>query len=237
MTTRNKVGTALLAAVLTLTVHTSAVAEEAPSGTFLTDYTRLGPAPSDPKATWAYVAPGAPEKMAGYNAIMIDLPVVSIAADSKRTWMNPYDMLALSEGLRAAVAQEVSERYYVVDKPGPNVLHMRIAAQDLYLKTKPKKAYQYVPVALVVGGIKSIASTNVAKKMSLQSMRIEIEVLDSQTGEVFVEIVDNRRAAKEDPTSWEDLEGIMSEYGVRASCRLNNMRLPENKRVDCINRS
>ena len=236
MTMKNKIGTALLAAALTLAVHTAAPADEAPSGTFLTDYTLLGPAPEDPGVTWKYVAPGAPERLAGYNAVMIDLPVVSIAADSKRTWMNPYDMVALSEGLRAAVAREVTKRYYVVDRPGPNVLHMRFAVHDLYLKTKPKKAYQYVPVAAAVSGVRSIATTNLARKMSLEGVSVEVEILDSQTGDVMTEIVDNRRAGKVDPTSWEELEELLAEYGIRASCRLDNMRLPENERVNCFDR-
>jgi len=232
-----KRGLVLLTVIVTLAVHAFAVAADQPSGWFLSDYAKLKPTSDDPGASWLYVAPGAIEKMADYNAIMIDQPEISIAEDSKYKGMKANDMAALADGLRAAVARELEGAYLVVDQAGPNVIYMRIAVVDLHLKKKKKNVLGYTPIGLVAGGAKSLISKDVAKKMSLQDMRVELEVQDSQTGEQLLAIIEPRSGGEADPASWEELESLMVRYGKRARCRFDNMRLPEDQRVDCIKTS
>ena len=237
MSKQYKRGFAFLTATIALAAHALAIAAEPPSGWFLSDYAKLKRTSDDPGASWLYVAPGATEKMADYNVIMIDQPEISIAEDSKYKGMKASDMAALADGLRDAVATELGGAYLVVDQPGPNIIYMRIAVVDVHLKKKKKSILGYTPIGLVAGGARSMISKDVAKKMSLQDMRVEVEVQDSQTGEQLVALIEPRSGGKDDPASWEELENLMIVYGKRVRCRFDNMRLPENERVDCINRS
>jgi hypothetical protein len=71
-------------------------------------------------------------------------------------------------------------------------------------------------------------------------LRLEGELLDSVTGEVFVALTIDRGQRKdkfakisEDPATWEELFAIGTALGQRFGCRLNNSRTVESERVDC----
>lgn len=214
---------------------TTAYAEELIYSGFMTDYTQLRKV-TDGSADYRYVAPGAEDRLSNYNAIMIDQPEIFVAPDSKYGGIKPDEMKALADAFRTAVAQEISNRYYAVDQPGPAVLYLRIAASNLYLKKKKKSILGYTPQGMVLGSVKSAVTKDLTKKIDLKRLTVEMEVLDSESGERLVALIESRGEGKENPASWDELEAIMSEYGKRISCRLDNARMPEAKRVDCINR-
>ena len=78
------------------------------------------------------------------------------------------------------------------------------------------------------------ATSDIAKKASLQDVVIEFEAFDSVTNERLVAIIDSRGNAKKDPTSWNELEMIFARYGGVMLCRFNNARLPAEQRVNCL---
>ena len=115
------------------------------------------------------------------------------------------------------------------------MLYLSVAATNLKLKKKKKKAYNYLPVALVVGGVKGAATTDIAKKADLKGLVLELEAFDSVSGERLVAIIDSR-GGQENPASWEELEQIMALYGTRLQCRLDNAKRPSEQRADCLPR-
>ena len=68
------------------------------------------------------------------------------------------------------------------------------------------------------------ATSDIAKKASLQDVVIEIELFDSVTNERLVAIIDSRGNDKNDPTSWDELEMIFARYGRVMQCRLPHHR-------------
>ena len=145
----------------------------------------------------------------------------------------PKHLDVLAEALRVGIARALSEDLYVVDQAGENVLYLSIAVSNLKLTKKKKKAFQYLPVALVVSGVKKAATTDIAKMADLKGLVFELEAFDSVSGERLVAIIDSRGEQK-NPSSWEELEELMALYGGRLQCRLDNAKLPPDQQVNCL---
>ena len=101
---------------------------------FLSDYSRLKPV----KGTEIrmYTAPDAYEEFKNYTAVMIDQPELVIANDSRYKGFKPDDAKAVADTMRKSLSDAVTKggRVAVVDKPGPGVLFVRLAASNIHLK-------------------------------------------------------------------------------------------------------
>ncbi|HKQ80807.1 MAG TPA: DUF3313 domain-containing protein, partial [Steroidobacteraceae bacterium] len=145
---------------------------QSPEESFLTDYSKLQPAPDNPFDE-SYVA--ADLKVASkYTAVMIDQPELFIHPDSPYKGIKPDDMKAIADELRGRVIGELKSGYQIVDQPGPNVMYVRLAVGDLVMEKKKRPILAYTPVGAVVHAVK-----NVTSKIDLKNMKIEGEVLDS----------------------------------------------------------
>jgi uncharacterized protein (DUF2235 family) len=61
--------------------------------------------------------------------------------------MKPDDMKAIADSLRENVASELrAAGYEIVDKPGPNVMYVRMAVGDLMLQKRKRPILAYTPV-------------------------------------------------------------------------------------------
>jgi len=222
---------------LLITAFIPALASAEESG-FLDDYSVLG-ATGEYGAARMYVADGAPERMKAYSKVMIDQPLIYVDPDSKSKGMKPDTMTTIAETLRSAVSDEIVGQYSVVDKKGEGVLYFRWAVTNLYLQKPKRNLLAYTPVGAVANAAVSGLSDFVDKN-HLVDLRLEGELRDSLTGELFVALTLERgqrkdKAAKisEDPATWEELFAVGTALGKRFSCRLNNSRVDMSKRQDC----
>ena len=183
---------------------------------------------------YTYLAEGAPGKMANYSAVMIDQPEIFIAPNSKYKGMKPDDMKQLADAFRSAMAASLSTTYMIVDQPGPNVLYMRFAISNVQLKKKKKGLFSYTPIGLVAGAAKSAMTSDFTKKIDLKGVTVEVEILDSVSEEQLAALLEMRSGKKDDPASWAELEALITVYGQRVGCRLDNARKTEENRVDCL---
>ncbi len=142
---------------------------------FMTDYTQLEKI-TDGSMDYRYVAPGGEDKLARYDAVMIDQPEIFIANDSPYRGVKPKQLNALADALRAAIAGALSEDLYIVDTPGKNVLYVSVAVSNLKL-TKKKSILGYTPAGLVTGAVRGAATSNIAKKANLQGAVLELEAI------------------------------------------------------------
>lgn len=200
---------------------------------FMTDYTQLQKV-TDGTADYRYVAPGGEERMGRYNAVMIDQPEVFIANDSPYRGAKPKHLDAFAESLRAGITSALSEDMYVVNRPGPNVLYISVAATNLKLTKKKKGILGFTPVGLVGGAIAGAATSDLAKKANLQGLVFELEGFDSVSGERIIAIIDSIGSDAESLATWEELEAFMARYGRIMQCRFDNARLPEGQRASCL---
>jgi len=227
---KNKVKWAALSVVIAATAVIAA--ENIIQSGFMTDYSQLKKV-DDSISDYRYVADGALDKVAQYNAVMVDQPEIFIAADSPYSGAKPKHLDALAEAIRAGVIAALSEDYTIVDKPGPDVMYIRAALTNLRLTKKKKSVLGYTPIGLVGGAVVGAATSDLAKKANLQDVVLEAEVYDSMTEERLVALIDKRGEGREAPASWEELEDAMLRYGKLVHCRLSNARVAEGDRLDC----
>jgi len=228
-----KVGAISLAFFLTTAAFGSVLAQDLQYSDFLSDYSQLKKS-SDKYMDYTYVAADAPAKMANYTAVMIDQPEIFVAANSKYKGMKPDDMKVLADAFRTSMAQSLSANYMIVDQPGPNVLYVRFAISNIQLKKKKKGLFSYTPIGLVVGAAKSAMTSDFTKKIDLKGLTIEMEILDSTSEEQLAALLQTRSEKKDEPVSWAELEALIAVYSQRVRCKLDNARVAEEKRVDCL---
>jgi len=188
-----------------------------------------------------YLHPDGFKKLAGYKAIMIDQPEFSVASDSKVKSLKPDDMVALAEALRDVLNGRLAENYFIVDKPGPEVLWLRVATSNLYIKKAKRSILSFTPVGFVVHTIKNAATSDITKKISFVEVTVEAELLDSQSGESIAAFVtkrgqrkDKAKKQKMEPSSWEEMLAILDTLGARLDCRLDNARVAEAEWKNCV---
>ena len=205
---------------------------QSPEESFLTDYSKLQPAPDNPFEE-SYVA--ADLKVASkYTAVMIDQPELFIHPDSPYKGIKPDDMKAIADELRGRVIGELKSGYQIVDQPGPNVMYVRLAVGDLVMEKKKRPILAYTPVGVVVHAVK-----NVTSKIDLKNMKIEGEVLDSTSLEQLGAVTTSRgslSSATIDPTkqvTWQELDHVFSAIGKRLRCRLDNSHRPDSQQENC----
>jgi hypothetical protein len=237
VTTMNAHATTLATALALIALAPATAPAQNSEASFLTDYSKLQTAKDNPFDE-IYASPEGIKRAAQYDSIMIDQPELFIHPDSKYKGMKPDDMKALADALRERVTTELKGSYKIVDKPGANVLYVRLAVGDLLLQKKKRPILAYIPVGAVVYGVKNLAS-EATSKIDLKNMKIEGEVLDSVSQEQFGAVTSSRgslSAAASDPkkpVSWNELDNLFSIVGKRLRCRLDNSRIPEAQWAKC----
>src|SRR5688572_8380943 len=89
---------------------------------FLGDYSMLKPGEGD-QAGLVYIAPDADWDR--YNAVFLDS--VTLWQNDNTKKLSDQEAQALSDYLYEAVHRELSQDYKMVNKPGPNVMRIRLA--------------------------------------------------------------------------------------------------------------
>lgn len=220
-------------AIVIATWSSAAYGQEMMQSGFMSDYSQLRKV-TDGTADYRYIAPGAEDKLAKYNAVMVDQPEFFIAADSPYRGVKPRQLDVLGEALRDGFATGLAKEFFVVERPGESVLYVRAALANLKLKrTKPGVA-DFLPVVLVTRPIRRAATTDIAKKADLRGMVLEMEVFDSVTGERLVAIIDSRGVDAGDVTSWDQIDQMARDYGEVMLCRMANSRYSEVARANCL---
>ena len=220
---------------LALFLATAAGAAQGADPAFLSDYSGLKPT-ADNAFDQLYIAADASARGGQYTAVMVDQPELFVHPDSKYKGMKPDDMKAIADSLRQAITDELKDGYQIVDAPGPNVLYVRFAVADLMLEKKKRPIMAYIPAGAVIYAAKNMMS-DATSKVRLASMRIEGEVLDSQSLQQLAAMTASRgslsgKAAEEEPT-WDEMGALFSLVGKRLRCRLDNSRAAADKQANC----
>ena len=180
-------------------------------------------------------APRVTDKMAAITKIMVDQPESFIAADSPYKGMKPDDALTLSEALRSAVLANMKEGS-VVDEPGEDVLYLRLAISEIHMKKKKRRLVSYTPVGLVAHAAKGLAVSDIMKKLDLTGVTIEMESMNSSSGEHLGFLVIKLAPSEEgdsDSASWDAMMANFDAIGQQISCRLRNSKVAEAERENC----
>ncbi len=183
-------------------------------------------------------------RMDKYDSIMIDEPVIFLADDSPYKGFKASELAAIADVLRKSFSKGLSEHeistgnYKIVEEPGASVVYLRLALKDVYVKKEKRGLLSYTPVGIVAHGVSDLASDAV-DKTTLVEMKIEAELLDTQSGDIlFATVMDRgqRKAhhVKEEEAEWDTPGKIAEVLGRRLACRMDNAKLPSEQRADCL---
>ncbi len=181
-------------------------------------------------------------RLAKYNKIMVDQPEIWVDPDSEYRGTKPDNIKAIADLIRERLTERmISRGYAVVDEPGPDVLYLRVALTDLYLKKEKRGIWAYTPAGAVVQmGADQVR--DMMSKIDIIEMALQGELLDSQTQVVLLAAIVKRGARKDKATGqklvridFDEFRAVVREYGARLACRLDNAKKPESQWIDCPN--
>jgi hypothetical protein len=163
---------------------------------FLGDYSKLQPGPEGGVAK-SYIKPGVDFKK--YNKVMLDQVRFYFKDDAADKGIDPDEMKELANTFDKAVVDALGSAYPLVDKPGPDVMRIRVAITNMEL---PNRAINAVSTVLPVGlAISTIKSGVTGKGTGVGEISMEFQMLDSETNQVLAEGVDRRSGGKIDSMS------------------------------------
>jgi len=211
----------------------AASAQAADSG-FLTDYSKLK-ASQGALAARMYVVPDADKRAKSYRGVFVDQPEIFISPNSKYKGMKPDDAKLIADVLRESINAELQGGALLnLNAPQAGSLTIRVALSDVMVQKKKRSLLTYTPAGFVIHSAKQ-ALSSVMSNIDVKSATVEIEIIDSASGEVLAAGVEPRGTAGGGAaaTSWDDLQAYLSTTGKRVACRLENAQKAEGARTDC----
>lgn len=187
---------------------------------FLGDYSMLKPG-ADDQVAMVYIKPNVDVK--AYNKIMFERVRVVLSAEAENKAVDPALLSEMTDYYQNALFNAVKNDYQIVDKPGPDVLRVRVAITELKPSNPMANTMStIVPVGIVVAGAtKAVSDEN----LGTGEAGTEFEVLDSTTGERLAAGVDRRQGGKGVfRGKWEDTKDAFDYWAQRFSKRLSEMR-------------
>ena len=145
---------------------------------FLKDYSALKSNPNLDGDALTYVSTDAQKNLKSYFAIVVDPIEVYVATNADENKIQESSRATLTNYFSHALRNAVSDAFPVVDEPGPLTLRLRVAL-----------------VGVDVGGKVSTADLPADAKpfehaINIGKLGVEMELIDSQTGERIAAVVD-----------------------------------------------
>jgi len=145
---------------------------------FLKDYSALKVNPKLDGDAMTYVNTDAQKNLRSYLAIVVDPIEIYIATNADESKIPDSSRAAVTNYFRHALTRAVSDAYPVVDQPGPLVLRLRTAIVGIDVG------------GTVAAGDLPADSKPLAQALNIGKVQVEMELVDSETGERVAAMVD-----------------------------------------------
>lgn len=148
---------------------------------------------------------------------------VTFWAGSK-TNVSAADQHILTNYFYDAIRTAMAKKFQVVDEPGPGVLEIQVAIDDVSAATPVLRSLSMViPQARALASLKYLATGTYA---FVGGAQVEAKVVDAATGEVLAAAVDRRMGGGSLTTAaqwqWGDVENAMDAWSQQAADRLSS---------------
>ena len=216
------VGTICIAALAgcAQSVHVAGYGKAEPSG-FLKDYSKLHAAVNDTDATLVYFTPDK-AKFKSYTQVWVEPLQVWREENSHAKDLDEEDAQYLSQFLWSRLNEEFRKDYIMVQEAGVGVMRFRVGITE---------ASKNIPV---LDNLTAAPPVSDARKsfggapLFVGKATIEVEVTDSQTGELLAAAVDRRGGGKYAWKSlhrWGDVEAAYTYWAKKFAWRACMMRV------------
>jgi hypothetical protein len=194
-----------------------------PSG-FLKDYSKLHAAANETEATLVYFTQDK-VKFNSYTKILLEPVQVWRGEKSAAKDMDPEDAKYISEFAWSRLDEELGKDYRITKSPGPTVMRMRVAITEAGkgIPVLDNLTAAYPGTLVMSKGKKLLTGT----ESFVGKASVEVEVTDSQTGELLAAGVDRRGGGKyawKALNRWEDAEQAWTYWAKKARYRLCLLR-------------
>ena len=153
---------------------------------FLRDYSGLQKGPKG-GPDLVYKKPGV--DFSKYKKVLVEPVVFYLKKDAEAKGIQPKVMAELEDAFEKEIVKALNGAYPMVDKPGPDVLRIRIAITDV----EPSNPTLGTVGAVMPAGmaINLISNVTTGSSVNVGSASMEAEFIDSETGEVVGKVVDH----------------------------------------------
>jgi hypothetical protein len=180
---------------------------------------QLVPATDKKEADLRYINPGA--QWTQYTKVLID-PVTFWGGDD--TQLSAADQRTLTNFFYKALEQELSKKFQVVDQPGPGVMTIQVALDDVTKATPVLRSISVAePHVRMLATLKYLATGTFP---FIGSAQAETKITDSVTGQVLAAAVSKRvgGGSLKDAAVWEwgDAEHALTYWATQMTTRLSS---------------
>ncbi len=190
---------------------------------FLGDYSLLQEGEGD-QAQLIYIKPGV--EWSSYTRLMID-PITVYAIPGNPLAELPKDQLhALANYLHATLREQLGQDYALVTAAGPGVLRLRVALTEAGAGKPVMGAISSMtPPGIALSALKTVAT---GSGTGTGSARVEMELLDAQSGQRLAAGVDAQAGNKRDFfgnfNKWDDAQDAFDGWAAQLRSRLAQLR-------------
>ncbi len=205
-----KIARSLLAAGFLLLFVQQALADSSP---FIDNMPPLG---QDPDRAGAMIWQKPDLDRSAYTRVMIEPITIFISPDSEYQGLDADALKQLAAKFQETVTRTLEPEIPTVYERGPGVAYVRAALTNVKLAKKKRGLLSYTPIGLVVTAATSAGDANI----SLKDAVLEVEMLDSMTGERLGVLVDKAPKAADGDLSWEAINETLGFYARRLKARM-----------------
>lgn len=133
--------------------------------------------------------------LAPYKKVMVDHVVIYLSPQSDAQAIQPEQMTKLSDYFHKSLIKALEKSYQITDQPGSDVLHLRSAITDV----EPGHPVAGTMSTIMPIGIAISSATKATTDSNVGVGRaaVEIELIDSVSGERLAAAVDRREGGKQ----------------------------------------
>lgn len=211
------IASSLAATLLALGLLASPAGAQQNSG-FLGDYARLAPAADNPK-TKLWISKEFDFKP--YTKILLDPVEVWVSPTSEYKGASPDVLKRMSDSFNNSFKKALQPGYTLVDKPGPDVLHIRLAITGINLVKPDFKPTDALPVMFL---FRAASGAMEAKNVVLTG---EMEVLSPDNkvvGEALATGTGDKTVQEKQTITWKELQSITDTWSKGLRKRLDDAR-------------
>ena len=161
-----------------------------------------------------------------YDSIVFSPIEIWLAPDSAYQGIDPNEMKIVTDTLLKKLHESLGENYKIVDHAGSTTMNMRIAITGIS-KEKPNylTVVNLLPVKLVWELGNAAYRKATSQTVDVFSAQMEMEILDSQSGDRLVAAIDKHqvadtRAESDSDDDWTPMDDILTFWAETINARL-----------------
>jgi hypothetical protein len=171
----------------------------------------------DPERAGAMIWTKPDLNRAAYTRVMIEPITIFISPSSEYQDLDANELKAIADGFSETLTRTLEPEIAVLNTAGPGVVYLRAALTNVKLAKKKRGLLGYTPIGLVVTAVADAGGG----RISLNEAALEVEMIDSLTGERLGVLVDRApTAAGNETLSWDSINATFKFYAERFKARM-----------------